>query len=260
MFPRRFTVHTADPQLLPGHAHLLQAAKNVLGHAFGQIDKAVIVTDVHLPDVTPFQPRLVSNRANDVARFNPMRVTDFQAEGLKHNIVGIATLAARSSRTSVTRWATVATSVTIRARFALTVCRTFGMRGALAACRMFGARPALAVRCTFCARAALVVRCTFCARAALVVRCTFAARAALAACRTFSARAALTVCRALSTRVAPFVYCARTTLCWDVNAGVTVNVMAASISSRVALNVSRTRIAHLNASSDAIVATGCAIP
>ena len=248
MFPRRFTVHTADPQLLPGHAHLLQAAKNVLGHAFGQIDKAVIVTDVHLPDVTPFQPRLVGNRANDVARFNPMRVTDFQPEGLKHNIVGIATLAARSSRTWATRWATVATSVTIRARFALTVCRTFGMRGALAACRMFGARPALAVRCTFCARAALVVR------------CTFAARAALAACRTFSARAALTVCRALSTRVAPFVYCARTTLCWAVNAGVTVNVMAASISSRVALNVSRTRIAHLNASSDAIVATGCAIP
>ena len=211
MFPRRFTVHTADPQLLPGHAHLLQAAKNVLGHAFGQIDKAVIVTDVHLPDVTPFQPRLVSNRANDVARFNPMRVTDFQAEGLKHNIVGIATLAARSSRTSVTRWATVATSVTIRARFALTVCRTFGMRGALAVCR------------------------------------------------TFSARVVLTLCRAMSTRVAPFVYCARTTLCWAVNAGVTVNVMAASISSRVALNVSRTRIAHLNASTDAIVATG-AIP
>jgi len=211
MFPRRFTVHTADPQLLPGHAHLLQAAKNVLGHAFGQIDKAVIVTDVHLPDVTPFQPRLVGNRANDVARFNPMRVTDFQPEGLKHNIVGIATLAARSSRTWATRWATVATSVTIRARFALTVCRTFGMRGALAVCR------------------------------------------------TFSARVVLTLCRAMSTRVAPFVYCARTTLCWAVNAGVTVNVMAASISSRVALNVSRTRIAHLNASTDAIVATG-AIP
>src|SRR6266404_4965562 len=88
LVPGWFAVYAADPQFLSGHPHFLQVAEDVLGHAFGQIDEAVIVTDVHLPDVTPFEARLVGNCPNDVAGFHPVSVTDFEAEGFKHNIVG----------------------------------------------------------------------------------------------------------------------------------------------------------------------------
>ena len=91
----RLAVHTADPQFLSSHTYFLQVAKNVLGHAFGQIDEAVIVTDVHLPDVTPFETRLVGDRANNVAGLHAVSMADFQAEGFKHNIVAVAALPAR---------------------------------------------------------------------------------------------------------------------------------------------------------------------
>src|SRR6266702_1904012 len=92
--PRRLAVPAADPQFLPDHAYFLQASKDILGHALGQIDETVIVTDIHLSDVPPLEPRLVGDRANDVTGLHAMHVPDLEAEGFKHNTVVVAALAA----------------------------------------------------------------------------------------------------------------------------------------------------------------------
>src|ERR1700736_3026218 len=107
----RLAVHNADPQFLFNHAYFRTVAENVLGHAFRQRDEAMIVADVRLSDVTPLRARLVASRPNDVAGLHAVSMTDFQPEGFKHNIVGVATPAARCPCTAGVSRATLAARV-----------------------------------------------------------------------------------------------------------------------------------------------------
>jgi hypothetical protein len=94
VFPWRLAVHATDPQLLTNHAYLLQAAKDIPGHSLGQIDKAVIVADIDVPDVTPLEAGLVGDRADDVAGLHAVGVAYFETEGFEYNIVAFVALAA----------------------------------------------------------------------------------------------------------------------------------------------------------------------
>jgi hypothetical protein len=99
---RRLGVHTTDSQLLTDHPHLLQVAKNIPWHSLGQINEAVIVADIDVPNVLPFEAGLVGDCADDVAGLDAMRVADFQAEGFEYNIVVLIAFAAPTSpRTGV---------------------------------------------------------------------------------------------------------------------------------------------------------------
>jgi hypothetical protein len=91
MLARRLAVHPADAQLLTHHANFLQAAEDVPGHALGEVDEGVIVTDVHVADVFAFQTGLVGDRADDVARLHAVGVAHFEAEGFKRNVAVFAT-------------------------------------------------------------------------------------------------------------------------------------------------------------------------
>jgi hypothetical protein len=94
VLPWRLAVHATDPQLLANHAHLLQAAKDIPRHSLGQIDKAVIVTDIDVADVPPLEAGLVGDRADNVAGLHAVGVTYFETEGFEYNIVAVVTLAA----------------------------------------------------------------------------------------------------------------------------------------------------------------------
>jgi hypothetical protein len=93
---RRLGVHATDSQLLTDHPYLLQVAKNIPWQSLGEINEAVIVADIDVPDMLAFQARLIGDRADDVAGFDTMRVAYFQAEGFEYNIVVVITFAAPS--------------------------------------------------------------------------------------------------------------------------------------------------------------------
>jgi len=84
--PARLARGIPDPgnfQLAPHHAHLLQAPENLLRHALRQIDKAVILADVHMPDKAPLEPGLVGGRAYDIARLHAVHMPNLYAEPLE---------------------------------------------------------------------------------------------------------------------------------------------------------------------------------
>jgi hypothetical protein len=64
-------------QLATDNTHFLQATENLFRHAFGKIDEAVILANIDVPDVPPFEASLVSNRTDDIPRLHAMRVADF---------------------------------------------------------------------------------------------------------------------------------------------------------------------------------------
>lgn len=63
--------------------HLLQAAENLFRHALGQIHEAVILADIDVPNVAPFEASLIRNRTHDISRLHAVRVADFDAVGLE---------------------------------------------------------------------------------------------------------------------------------------------------------------------------------
>ena len=91
MLTRRLAVHPADAQLLANHSHFLQVAEDVPGHALGQVDESMIVADVHVADMLPFQAGLVGDRADDVARLYAVSVADFDTESFEGHVAIFAT-------------------------------------------------------------------------------------------------------------------------------------------------------------------------
>jgi hypothetical protein len=100
---RRLSVDAADAKLLANDPHLLQSAEDIPGHALGQVDEGVIVTDVYVADMTPFEARFVGDRADDVARLHTMSVTDFEAEGLEVDVIAILSSAPPMPRPTLAR-------------------------------------------------------------------------------------------------------------------------------------------------------------
>src|SRR6185437_4599191 len=74
-------VPLVDAQLLLHHPYLLQVLEHFLRHAVGQVDQAVVVADAEAADVLAFQPRLVGDRADDIARLHAVLVADLDAVG-----------------------------------------------------------------------------------------------------------------------------------------------------------------------------------
>src|SRR6185437_9576991 len=74
-------VPLVDAQLLLHHPYLLQVLEHFLWHAVGQVDQAVVVADAEAADVLAFQPRLVGDRADDIARLHAVLVADLDAVG-----------------------------------------------------------------------------------------------------------------------------------------------------------------------------------
>src|SRR5579885_3682360 len=78
-----------DAQLPARHAHLLEAAEDLLRHPFRQIDEAVIFTDIDLPDVAALEPRLVGDRTDNVAGLHAMHMTHLHPEPLVRDVIRI---------------------------------------------------------------------------------------------------------------------------------------------------------------------------
>src|SRR5688500_2035082 len=91
----RLRVDTADLQLRAADLHLLQLAEDLLRHAFRQVDEAVILADVDVPDVLAVEPRLVGDSPDDIARQDAVRVAHLDAERLHRRAVAGLALAAR---------------------------------------------------------------------------------------------------------------------------------------------------------------------
>jgi hypothetical protein len=70
-------------QLATHDPHLLQATENLLRHALGKIDEAVILADIDVPDVPSLEPRLIRNRADDIPRLHTVSVSDFNTISLE---------------------------------------------------------------------------------------------------------------------------------------------------------------------------------
>ena len=87
MRPWRLAVHPTDPQLLPRNTNLFQAAEDLARHSGRQIDKAVVIANIHVTDVTAFQTGLVGNRTDDVTGLHPVGVPNLQPECLVNEIV-----------------------------------------------------------------------------------------------------------------------------------------------------------------------------
>lgn len=113
----------ADLERLAGDTDFLQLEEDLLGHAAGKIDEAVIVLDHNAADVTAFEANLVGNRADDVARLHAVVVADFNtvrfdfvvAATRTSFVAGIAVLAARTwaiAAAGSTVWAARARAIT----------------------------------------------------------------------------------------------------------------------------------------------------
>jgi hypothetical protein len=94
VLPWSLAIHAADSQLLSDHSHLLQVAEDIPGHSLGQINEAVIVADIDVPDVAPLEASLVGDCADDVARLHAVGVAYFETEGFEYDIVVVIALAA----------------------------------------------------------------------------------------------------------------------------------------------------------------------
>src|SRR5580698_4616155 len=69
---RRFLGHTADTQLPPNDAHLLQLLEYRLRHALRQVHVAVILANVDAPDMHSLDVRLVRDGPHDITGLDPM--------------------------------------------------------------------------------------------------------------------------------------------------------------------------------------------
>ena len=83
-WPRRSAAlfQPAQAQLLAGHPDFLQVPLDFFGHAFGQIDQAVVVEDFDAADVPAVHLRLVGDGADDVGGLHAMLMADLDAIGL----------------------------------------------------------------------------------------------------------------------------------------------------------------------------------
>jgi hypothetical protein len=73
---------------LAGDVDALEVLEQLLGHAFGQVDQAVVVADVDAADIAAFEVGLVGDRADDVAGLHAVGVTDLDAEGFHADVGG----------------------------------------------------------------------------------------------------------------------------------------------------------------------------
>src|SRR5581483_10986269 len=80
-------VLAADAQLLAADPDLLQVLEDLLGHAGGQVDEAVVVADVDAADVGAVDPGLVGDGADDVAGLDAVDVPDLDPERLFFDVV-----------------------------------------------------------------------------------------------------------------------------------------------------------------------------
>src|SRR5260370_21278271 len=76
----RLLADPADTKLTAHDTHLLQILEYLFRHAFRQVDEAVILPDIHAADVYALDPRLVGNRADDVAGLDSMYRPYFDAK------------------------------------------------------------------------------------------------------------------------------------------------------------------------------------
>ena len=88
-------------QLATHNTHFLQAAENLFGHTLGQIDEAVILVNIDVPDVAPLETRLIRNRADDISGLHTVCVSDFDTVRLEGYVAWRAARLARG-RTLVT--------------------------------------------------------------------------------------------------------------------------------------------------------------
>jgi len=79
-------------QLASHDADFLQAAEDLFGHAFGEIHKAVIFSNIHMPDVTSLESCLVRDSPDNVARLHAVQMAHFNPESLVRDVVLTTTL------------------------------------------------------------------------------------------------------------------------------------------------------------------------
>ena len=82
-------------QLATHNTHFLQAAENLFGHTLGQIDEAVILVNIDVPDVAPLETRLIRNRADDISGLHTVCVSDFDTVRLEGYVAWRAARLAR---------------------------------------------------------------------------------------------------------------------------------------------------------------------
>jgi hypothetical protein len=70
-------------QLATHNTHFLQAAENLFRHALGKIDEAVILANIDVPNVPPFQASLIRNRAHNIPGLHAVGMPDFNAISLE---------------------------------------------------------------------------------------------------------------------------------------------------------------------------------
>src|SRR5580698_3734721 len=70
-------------QLATHNTHFFQAAENLFRHALGEIDEAMILANVDVPDVPPLQAGLIRNRAHNIPGLHAVGMPDFDAISLE---------------------------------------------------------------------------------------------------------------------------------------------------------------------------------
>jgi len=81
-----------DAQLLSRYPDFFQEFEHVRRHAFWQIDEAVIVANVDATDVLGVEACFVGYRTDDIAGFDAVRMSDFDAERFEPGLGCVATL------------------------------------------------------------------------------------------------------------------------------------------------------------------------
>ena len=84
---RLWRVGAADAQFLSCDTRFLQVAKDLFGHAFGQVHEAVILANIHTAYEAAFDSRFVRNRAHDIAGLHAMNMADLQAKYFAIDVV-----------------------------------------------------------------------------------------------------------------------------------------------------------------------------
>ena len=69
-------------EALSCHPNLLELIQQLLRHAFGEIDQAMVVEDVDATDVLAVDIGLVGDRADDVTRLHLVIVADLDAKAI----------------------------------------------------------------------------------------------------------------------------------------------------------------------------------
>src|SRR5690606_11770311 len=81
---------------------LLQQLVDILGHPFGQVDRAVVAADVNRADIRPRDASFIGNRADNIGGAHSIDTADF-------DLIAFHTLARRS--TGASPGATLASTV-----------------------------------------------------------------------------------------------------------------------------------------------------